>query len=1200
MDRKRSVHSGAFHFACAIVLTLLLCNCDRIFGQGIITGSISGTAVDQTGAVVPGAIITAANAGTDVTLKATTGGTGDFLFSNIPVGIYKLSVEANGFGKTSLDGVHVVAGNTTGVGKLVITLGATSETVEVEAGATALLNTTTSQGETVFETEQLQSMPINGAFDDVALIVPGVVGTHSDNMSNTNGVNFSVNGERGRANNFEIDGQSNNDNSIGGPQVFFSNQDALQEIQLISNNFSAQYGRNMGAVVNYITKSGSNAFHGSAFEMYTGSWLSSLTQGQKASQFGFCAPGVSPSTGCNAITVPRFVQNNYGGTIGGPVLKDKLFFFGSTYFDHTYQGALTFTSAGNVFPDPTGIGELQAAFPNNPGVAALALNGPYAYPTGNPTPFGATSQIPVTDGNTIANIEVSQYSRGVPNYTLDQEDLGRIDYQVTPKDRFYARYLYQKNPTVPAGGNFAAGGYYNILAATHSVGADWSHIFTPTIVSQLRYAFQQSTLAFDGGGVPACTITNLNACPSAVTLGAGISGGANLEGFGYPTNIPSGRVVKVTQVQDNTTWNHGRHTIVFGGEWDYQNSPNVFLPNAAGTFNFSPGETNFPFRNVSSNPALVNGLTGIVEGISETLLAAGNVTSHFTEPDYAFYLQDDWKVRDSLTLNLGLRYEFFSQAVNLLHNETVAQQTGPNPFWSTTLPLSATTFPKIDSYFKNIEPRIGFAYNPPNLPKLVVHGGFAINVDPAFGNIFLNIAEGAPVVNAGSFACDGITVQCVPGGGTTLSTVQAADLQFIPTGGDPRANPIFTVPTNFRNPMSESYTLGVQYQVGGAGVVEVRYVGNHTFRQFQPVNSNPDLSTVQAYFPSYGSGQTPCATAGANGIGRPNCNYFLLDTVGNTAFSIYQGLQTSFTARNFHHWLGTVSYTYSRTIDNNSEIYATGSGGNTSNFAQNPLDTDVGERGVSGNSYPSVIGLQLSYSEPWFQGQKGILGRLLGGYSFNAFYNYNGGQPYNPIQNAISVQSSNVLSDIAGAGSISPGVAATINATEATSSFCDAQFGLNFGPSCRPILSNPKAPLSSVGINLGPGGYVDYVTGNPTTASAEHWLWNNQYEAVARNNPFPGVGRNILRGDSYNDLDITVAKNMKLTERVGVILQVSAFNALNRGYYGTPDPNIEDVTFGSFLSNLFSGGGGESPAAGGAFGQGPGNRNVQLTAKVRF
>ena len=176
----------------------------------------------------------------------------------------------------------------------------------------------------------------------------------------------------------------------------------------------------------------------------------------------------------------------------------------------------------------------------------------------------------------------------------------------------------------------------------------------------------------------------------------------------------------------------------------------------------------------------------------------------------------------------------------------------------------------------------------------------------------------------------------------------------------------------------------------------------------------------------------------------------------------------------------------------------------------------------------------------------------------------------------------------------------------AATSFCDFGFSQVFGNSCRPVLSNPQAPLSSVGINTG-AGYINYATGQPISLSSVHWLWNNQYEAIARNNPFPGVGRNILRGDSFNNLDLTVGKSIKLTERISASLQVSAFNALNRGYYGTPDANIEDTLYpafygipNSFLTNYYQGGGGESPSAGGAFGQGPGNRSIQLAGKIVF
>ncbi len=145
--------------------------------------------------------------------------------------------------------------------------------------------------------------------------------------------------------------------------------------------------------------------------------------------------------------------------------------------------------------------------------------------------------------------------------------------------------------------------------------------------------------------------------------------------------------------------------------------------------------------------------------------------------------------------------------------------------------------------------------------------------------------------------------------------------------------------------MAESYTLGVQYQVARAGVAEVRYVGNHTFRQFQSLNTNPDIAAVQTYFPGYGAGLTACTDPTAFGYGRPNCDYAEVNTTANTAFSIYNALQTSFTVRNLHNWTGTVSYTYSRTIDNVSEIFSTGGGGTTIAYAQNPLNTNVAERG---------------------------------------------------------------------------------------------------------------------------------------------------------------------------------------------------------------------------------------------------------------
>jgi hypothetical protein len=1221
-------------------LAVLLLASPFVSAQGIITGGITGTVTDQTGAAIPNAMVKVISDATGTVFQATSNGEGDFNIADVPIGVYTVTVTASGFSAQSLKGVHVVAGNQTPV-KAALSLGKQAETIEVEGSATELINTESAQSEAIVDTVQLASVPVAGAIDNVTLMVPGIVQTHSDAFSNTNGVNYSANGERGRSNNSEIDGQTNNDDSIGGPSFFFSNQDALQEVQVITTDMTAQYGRNFGSVVNYITKSGTNQFHGSGFEYYLGSWGSSLTQSQKDPQFNNCPPGsnaaYASANGCSLITVPRFVENRWGGTLGGPVLKNKLWLFGSTFWAHEYQASSPATSSGALFPDANGIKELQSDYPNNPAVAAMAMGGPQTI--GSPTTFGATN-VPVTDGTTVNEVEMAQFERTVSEHVLDQEELGRMDFQAGEKDRFYLRYAYQNNPWIPAWYLFfpsgiAAGGISTVTGVTYEVGGDWTHTFTTNLTNQLRYAFQQAKIGFQSGGIPSCTFTDLSTCTSYVTLGG------NSFGFGYGygslfggASLPQGRFVRVNQLQDNAQWTHGRHTILYGVEYDYQNSPWEGLPNITGTYNFTPAIAtnaanpngipfNYPGASASTlttaggceDPTTsandcTNGFTGMLQDIGTLSLAEGSSSIPFREPDISFYVQDNFKPSSSMTLNLGVRYEYFGQSVNLIHSDSVAQQEGSNAYWNKSLPLSATTFPTVNADFRNLEPRIGLAYTPPGMPKMVVHAGFSLLTDPVFYNIFLNIAQSAPVVNSGVVTCDGTgtatPTNCEPSGGWTYATVQpfAKTNSLLPTGGDPRLNPIDTVPSNLRNPMAEIYTLGIQYQVAPSAVAEVRYVGNHTYDNFQQYNANPDIAGVQSSFASYGQGATVCSDPTANGYGRPNCNYNLVTETGNTAFLIYNALQTSMTVREFRNWTGVASYTWSRAISNASEIFSTGTGGTTSAYAQNPLDIDQSERGVDGNSYPNAWGVQLTYTEPWFKEQHGILGRLLGGFFLNNFYQYNSGQPFNPIQNSPTVPGNSPAGGLIAALS-TPGNAsynANFNPTMASDSFADLNFAGYYGNSVRPVLQNSKAPLNNVGINLGPAGYYDYASGNPTTPSSEHWTWNNQYEAVALQKPFPGVGRNILRGDSWNDWDASLGKNVKVSERATLQLTMNVFNVLNRAYYGVPDPNIEDTwATGQFLSDYYGIDTAVGTAAGGgAYYAGFGNRNIELSAHVNF
>ncbi|HSE48488.1 MAG TPA: carboxypeptidase regulatory-like domain-containing protein, partial [Terriglobales bacterium] len=331
----------------AFLLIALLALSVGMFGQGIVTGTIAGTAVDQQGAVVKDAKVMATNTDTGVSYTGTTNDQGYFTIRSVPTGNYSVTVEAQGFSKKQITGVKVASGVISDQGKIELKIGST-ETVTVEASA-PLIETTTAQIGKTFEARQTTDLPVGTGFDSLALLVPGAATTGDAGFSNTNGAGISMNGQRGRSNNFNIDGQANNDNSVAGPSYFLGNQDLIQEFQVISNNFSAEYGRNMGSVINYVTKSGTNNWHGTAFWFYTGNFTASLRNEEKSSLLG--GDGV----------VPRLVDNRYGFTFGGPIVKNKAWFFVSGMNERQRAG-FTSSSGSSLTPTPTGLATLAATY----------------------------------------------------------------------------------------------------------------------------------------------------------------------------------------------------------------------------------------------------------------------------------------------------------------------------------------------------------------------------------------------------------------------------------------------------------------------------------------------------------------------------------------------------------------------------------------------------------------------------------------------------------------------------------------------------------------------------------------------------------------------------------------------------------------------------------------------------------------------
>src|SRR5579863_4481881 len=738
-------------FVALVVLGLTVFASTVVLAQGIVTGSISAVVQDPQGAVVVGARVSARHLATNREFKTETNSAGLLALRDLPPGPYSVRIEARSFSPYEASNLSVEVGKDTALAVVKLQLGSATETVNVET-APPLVESTTDQISETFSAEKVSSLPVGNSFDSLALFIPGVATAGDASFSNNNGAEISVNGERARANNFQIDGQSNNDNSIAGPSIAFGNQDAIAEVQVVTN-YDAEFGRNTGAVVNYVTKAGTNQFHGTGYEFWQGSIFDSLENQEKSPLFGFCPAGVSPSTGCTTPKVPGFVDNRFGGSVGGPIKKDKIWFFGSSNIERQRFAGSPSSSAPNLVPTPTGVTQLQTAFPGSPIGLVESTIGPNAVTAGNPS-FSNVQNVLVTNqidpatevafpcpaGSSGTNgctpVQFGQISRFVPSPFNDYEATGRVDFKLSNKDNFFARYVYQKtfNGGVNFGNGIDVGDYQDIPALSQQIGLDWARTFSNAFVNQVRFSFSRSSVFFQEQSFPTCNSNSPTDCPTNVALiGAA---GQDAVSFGVFPGDPQGRIINVYQLQDNASLLKGAHAIKFGGELDQQRSPNVFLPLNNGQFVF-PSFSDL----IANNP-------------SETQIALGSPILPFTEWDLGLYVQDDWKVKSNLTLNLGMRWDWYQQAINLLHQRSVAQQTGPLPLWSTNLPLNQTTVPSLPNQLRNFAPVVGFAWTPKILgdEKTVVRGGFRIAYDPAFYNLFLNVATSAPSVNLATLA----------------------------------------------------------------------------------------------------------------------------------------------------------------------------------------------------------------------------------------------------------------------------------------------------------------------------------------------------------------------------------------------------------------------------------------------------------------
>jgi hypothetical protein len=856
----------------------------------------------------------------------------------------------------------------------------------------------------------------------------------------------------------------------------------------VTNNFGAEYGRNAGSVVNVSTKSGTNTWHGSIYGNENNSVLTTLTNQQAQP---VASPACPTCWGLGLSKPPRFNDEFTGATIGGPWMKNKIFFFGG--FDNQIISSQAVYASGLSTPTPLGISQLAACFPGSTSMAALQAYGPFAT-GGDPTMIGTPTtsyfdNAPVnnsTDPLTklpACGYQLAGVQRTLPDGVHLYNWLSRLDI-AGAKDNVYVRYLFQRSTFFNYNEGQAPAGYpINIPSLGQDLGASWTHKISDNMLNEVRASVGRQTAQFGGNTIG--TIPTDNEAVNALAETAFTS--ASLLPYGPAPGFPQGRIVNTYQLQDNWSYVRGRHQFKAGTNLTLQKSPNIILFNANGEYVYSD------WGNYAANTPV------------ETLVTLGTPKLDFIEHDSFFYFGDDWKINSHLTLNLGLTYSYYGQPANLFHNNDTAQQNSSEPFWNPTLPQSVTVFPNIPAPKNSWGPSVGFAYAVGHGRwlmgdnKTVVRGGYRLSYDPPFYNVYLNIASSAPQVLAQTIA-PGEPLPAAPFG----SAVRESLAPFLALGvQNPRNFNQTTVSPNFLPDRVHSWTLGIQRELGTQAAVEIRYVGNKGQDLFQSINANPYIAGL-AQGISDGifnpvllpTGLTPCPAASAvvpSAVGRENCSQGVVRERTNTGYSDYNGLQVELRTNNLFHQLTLkTNYTWSKTTDNTSEIFGTLAGANTVAFSQDPLNYTTAEHGISGLDFPQTWAISFNESIPAFKSQRGIVGHLLGGWSIAGSYILQSGQGYTPV--------------------------------EAFSAYADSPYnttdqnflaGFNGGIDvARPFSSNHSAQANAIGIygadvcgltgvgvvagncTLTPNALYDYTalnstgTLNATTTNQEHFILN--------------------------------------------------------------------------------------------------------------
>jgi len=1028
------------------------------------TAVLKGTVTDATGGAVPHAKVVTKNQATGVEWNTESDSAGSFLVPSLPIGNYSITVTAAGFQSAIAQNITLEAA-TTVTQNVQLQVGQVDQKVVVTVETPVIDSSTITMGQ-VIDQKTTQEIPLNGRhFVDLSLLTPTTVtppanGFLTAPLRGQGSFAFVSAGQREDTINFLVNGVNLSD-MVQNQITFQPSINTVAEFKIDNSTYSAQYGRNSGSIVNIATRSGANDFHGEVFDFFRNSDMDARN---------FFNPIHLSSGAFNPQA--SFKRNNFGAAAGGPILKNRAHFFASYEGLRQRQGI----PINSEVLTPAQVAQAQAS--TDPAVKALAALIPGTNQTEQGNPFFV--------GAAVAPVNIDQGT-------------GDVDVELTGKDRLHGYVAIQQDlrqePTLQ--GNTLQG-WGDTRASRRQIGTvSEDHTFGPALYNTVRVGYNRIHITFTPNQLLNSANFGINNGINAPIGLAQIDIGGGALDFGGPSGFPQGRGDTSAVLNDTLSWLKGRHSLVFGGEIRrvYNN-------------NFSLDTTIFRF----SNP------TTFVNDQASSFTFAGTSANRILSPSYDGFVEDSFKVKPNLTLQLGLRYSWYSTPSEATNRFTV--------FNASTVSLVQVGTNGIGQAFhtnnKNFQPRLGVVWDPFKNQKTIVRAGYAILTDEPVTGIVTGLNSNPPFSTPLSSSAVGLHL--------TNAAALAGASGLSPTVIDP----------NFDNPYVQSYNLNIEEQLTPSTGLTVGYIGSKGTHLRIARNINQQELVGGALV-------RPFPTLSSASPIRPSANLGNITEVTSGANSDYNALVVELNRRLSHGLQLISSYTYSKSIDENS-LNSQGV------ILQNSLDLANG-RGLSDFDARHRFVISGFYELP-FHGN-----RLVSGWEVGTIVQ---AQTGNPLNVTTSIGNFTGTTALTAGGGLRPDHLAPVGATGNPAQW----------------FTNPVVCTESTQTGV--------VIPQPLCSATPNAAFGLPFGATPPGDHFGNLGRNVLRGPSFVNTDLSLVKNTKLTERLNLQFRTEAFDVFNHPNFGNPNLNAQSGTFGVITSTRF-------PT--GDFGSA---RQLQISLKLQF